>query len=154
MGKTQGRSCVCPLHTYLFNVFLLLTLAFLFALASPAAATRRLLLLLPCILCGSAVDADCSRVATMTAVISLSVSVVVITVAVGSGSAAAVKCTVMVNFRHRRLDAASLERFGNCILNANGMIVCGVGGGLQTGELQTREGREKETVLRKCATGN
>lgn len=126
-GQETGKVvCVCVSITYLFNVFLLLTLAFLFALASPAAATRRLLLLLlPCILCGSAVDADCSRVANMTAVISLTVSVVVITVAVGSGSAAAVKCTVMVNFRHRRLDAASLERFGNCILNANGVIVCG-----------------------------
>lgn len=121
----EGHVCVCVSITYLFNVFLLLTLAFLFALASPAAATRLLLLLLPCILCGSAVDAGCSRVASMTAVISFTVSVVVVTVAVGSGSAAAVKCTVMVNFRHGRLDAASLERFGNCILNANGVIVCG-----------------------------
>lgn len=126
-GEGRACVCVCVSITYLFNIFLLLTFTFLFALASPAAATRLLLLLLPCVLCGSAVDADCSRVASMTAVIKLTVSVVVyvVTAAVGSGSTAAVKCTVMVKFRHGRLDAASLERFSNRILNANGMIVCG-----------------------------
>lgn len=90
----------------------------------------------------------------MTAVINLTVSVVVyvVTAAVGSGSTAAVKCTVMVKFRHGRLDAASLERFGNRILNANGVIV--YGGVRKGGEVEKREEREKETVLRKCATGN
>lgn len=92
----------------MFLVFLLLAFAFLFALASTAAATcRRLLLLSPKL---RAIEADGSA-ATVTDGVGSAVGVTVIVVAV-------------IELGQGRLNAPLLERFGNGIFNADRMIIC------------------------------